>query len=338
MHSAVVMLGSKRGGLEQAALDYCEALRHLNQDVSAILRKGASMVAPIRAAGFKVVEISCPQRWNSFATAKIKRALRTADIAILHGNRAGIMTQKAAFQPIIAVVHSRFATVLPHYDAIIALSKTRAESLRHEASQPVHILPNLVRIPPAVLRKGFGTPPSIGVLGRFSPEKGVDLFLDALGILKSRNVDFHARIGGGGGEEAALKARAASLGLERQVTFTGWIEDKDKFYRSIDIFCLPSRSESFSITLVEAMAHGCPVVASRCDGPSEIVEHGVTGLLSAISAEAIADKLQAMIHDLASAIAMGERASREAAVTYALPVVARKLTGIMASVLSERNA
>ena len=59
--------------------------------------------------------------------------------------------------------------------------------------------------------------------------------------------------------------------------FYGMDRDKENFYRSIDIFCLPSRSESFSITLVEAMAHGCPVVASRCDGPSEIVEHGVTG-------------------------------------------------------------
>jgi glycosyltransferase involved in cell wall biosynthesis len=68
-------------------------------------------------------------------------------------------------------------------------------------------------------------------------------------------------------------------GLENQVRLTGFIEDLPAYLTAFDIVTAPSENEAFSLSLVEAMAAGCAVIASRVGGMAEIVEDGVTGIL-----------------------------------------------------------
>jgi glycosyltransferase involved in cell wall biosynthesis len=92
------------------------------------------------------------------------------------------------------------------------------------------------------------------------------------------------RIAGTGPMEPELRILATTLGIADRIEWVGWLDTNDKlceFYRSLDIFVMPSRRESFGVAAVEASACGVPVIASRFGGIPEIVEDGSTGLLVA---------------------------------------------------------
>jgi glycosyltransferase involved in cell wall biosynthesis len=78
-----------------------------------------------------------------------------------------------------------------------------------------------------------------------------------------------------------LPGMAKRLGIEKHVTFTGFVPDEDipRFYRAADVFCYPSLWEGFGLTPAEAMASGVPVVGFRTTAVPEVVMDGKTGLL-----------------------------------------------------------
>src|SRR2546425_7290268 len=95
--------------------------------------------------------------------------------------------------------------------------------------------------------------PIVGVVGRLSPEKGVDLFLDACAVLVRKGLAFSALVAGDGLERARLEARCRRLGLESRVRFLGQVYNVDVLYRHLDLLVLPSRSEGLPNTMLEAM-------------------------------------------------------------------------------------
>jgi len=127
-------------------------------------------------------------------------------------------------------------------------------------------------------------------MGRLSHEKGFDLFLAALGILRAQNMPFRAVIGGDGAERERLMQQAAALKIDDAIEWLGWIHDKTEFFNRIDLYCMASRTENFPITLLESMSHSCPVVSTDCGGPSTMLE-GNSGILTPITAEGIAQGL-----------------------------------------------
>ncbi len=154
----------------------------------------------------------------------------------------------------------------------------------------------------------------IGALGVLSDRKGQDLLIDALDELRRRGVDAEVRLGGPDGAAAeSQKARARALGLEDRVAFLGWVDAVD-FLATLDVFCLPSRSEPFGLVVIEAMAQGVPVVASDTDGPADILADDA-GLLTPIGdAAALADALETLANDPERAAALA-RAGRHRALT-----------------------
>lgn len=331
-----IMLGGKKGGLEQAAVSYAEALRLQGHDVTTVIRRGAAITGMLHAGGFKVLPVSLPHRWNVLAMRRIRRAMRDSDVVILHGNRAADMTagDKKGLPPVVAVVHSRFFAAAPQMDALIVLTPEMAR-LQAAGNLPVHIVPNPVTVPDAVSRAPLRLVPVIGAMGRLSEEKGMDIFIDAIALLRARGFMVEGVIGGSGALEDALRARAAShpsLG-GKAVRFAGWVADKKEFFAGIDIFCLTSRTETFALTLAEAMAHGVPSVATRCGGPAEIIEDGVNGRLAAIDAEAVAAALQALLSDAAETARLAEAGRASVAARYSLPVIGARLDAVLKSVL-----
>jgi glycosyltransferase involved in cell wall biosynthesis len=113
--------------------------------------------------------------------------------------------------------------------------------------------------------------PILGVVGRLSQEKGVDLFLEACAILTGRGIAFSALIAGDGPGRARLEAQCAGLGLESRVRFMGHVHDVDALYRIIDLLVLPSRSEGLPNTLLEAMQADVSVVATTVGAVPEVV-------------------------------------------------------------------
>jgi len=122
----------------------------------------------------------------------------------------------------------------------------------------------------------------IGSLGNVRPAKNYELLLDVATLLAARNtMPAHFVIAGHQKKDLMkkLQIKMQECNLTSRVHFLGFQNDTAEYLRQLDIFLLTSSSEGFSIATIEAMASGLPIVATRCGGPEEILEHEKTGLL-----------------------------------------------------------
>jgi glycosyltransferase involved in cell wall biosynthesis len=119
----------------------------------------------------------------------------------------------------------------------------------------------------------------LGHAGRLSREKNQKFLIEVVQALKEQGVDCKLLIAGKGSQEKELKAYARAKGVERDLSFVGFVEDIKSFMVSIDLFLLSSLWEGFGYVLVEAMAAGKPVIAFDASSSPEIVENGKTGFL-----------------------------------------------------------
>jgi len=134
---------------------------------------------------------------------------------------------------------------------------------------------------------------------RQEPRKGINYLLRAYRLLLDRGVTFHATVVGSGALLEAHRKMTRRLGLDGSVEFPGFVPDLSRCLESANAFVLPSVQEgSGSISLLEAMSYGLPVVVSACDGLPEDVQNGVSGLLVApADPERLADALEALARD-----------------------------------------
>jgi len=149
--------------------------------------------------------------------------------------------------------------------------------------------------------------PVIGFVARLDPWKGLDVFIDAASRIASEFPEAVFLVSGdapAGFEayRADMEARAAALGLGERMRFLGWryrLGDIPALMADLDIFCHTSIApEPFGLVIIEAMAMGCPVIAARAGGPVEIVEDGVSGLLTQPGdAAALAAAMRALLMD-----------------------------------------
>jgi glycosyltransferase involved in cell wall biosynthesis len=148
--------------------------------------------------------------------------------------------------------------------------------------------------------------PVIGTVARFDPVKSIGLVLEALSVLRQR-IPAHLVLAGGGGEEVEVRRQAAAAGLAEHVTFLGPNKDAVRILSAVDVFVSGSRKEGLPLTILEAMACGVPVVATRVPGNVDIVVDSVTGLLTDPgSARDLAEKLAILLGDPERRRAMGE--------------------------------
>ncbi|MFQ5639063.1 MAG: glycosyltransferase [bacterium] len=119
----------------------------------------------------------------------------------------------------------------------------------------------------------------VGSVGRLDVRKGYDVLLQAVAHLKSNNFKIKCILVGDGKERDQLQLLAKKLGIKDDVIFAGFQFEIQSYLAGMDVFVLPSKTEGFGIAILEAMAAGCPVVASNVGGIPEIIKPGVNGLL-----------------------------------------------------------
>lgn len=117
------------------------------------------------------------------------------------------------------------------------------------------------------------------MLGRLSPEKDVGTLLQAVAIVRREDASFRLEVAGDGPCAGELRRLADELSLADGVRFLGEIRDVPALLARASLFVLPSLTEGISLTLLEAMARGLPVVATRVGGNAEVVADGQTGWL-----------------------------------------------------------
>ena len=167
-------------------------------------------------------------------------------------------------------------------------------------------------------------------------KKGFDVLLHAVAHAAAQGATFRLEIGGDGPERASLQALAGRLGIEDRVTFCGWIDDVAAFLADADLFVLPSRVEAFGIVVLEAMACGVPIVATRLSGPLEILGEDTALLVPSDDPAAMAAAMAAAFAapDAAEARARAALASFKA--NYAEPAVMERYLDACRR-LAERN-
>jgi glycosyltransferase involved in cell wall biosynthesis len=206
-------------------------------------------------------------------------------------------------------------------DRVIVMSRTELEgqsrlgaraSVLHNAAIPLP--PEPVAAAPSMSARGTTTAPRIGVVGRLSPEKGVDVFLHACKGLVDRGVAFSAIVAGDGPERRSLEQLRDDLGLAERAHFVGGIAAVQSLYASLDLLVIPSRSEGLPNVLLEALRADVPVVATSVGAIPEVLEGSAAGeLVPAGSADALADAITRALRlkqDAASRAARGDVVAR----------------------------
>ena len=151
--------------------------------------------------------------------------------------------------------------------------------------------------------------------GRLVEEKALEVLLDAWAVVARQHPEARLAIAGDGPLKRALVQRAHDLGIQERVLFLGDRTDLPELLRAADVYVSSSRSEGMSNALLEALASGLPVVATRVGAATDIIHDGVTGIIVPPErAEALADALNSLLGDAARRREIAVRA-RESAVT-----------------------
>lgn len=216
-------------------------------------------------------------------------------------------------------------------DRVVAVSRTTAERMAAAYGLPAGrfaLLPNAVDLSedaePNEARARDGEALRILSVTRLSAKdtyKGVDVVLRALALLKGE-LTFGYTVVGDGELRPRYEEEGRRLGLGSSVRFVGRVgnEELDGFYRSSDVFALPSAGEGFGIVYLEAWTYGLPVVAAAEGGAAEVVTHEKTGLLvEPGSVEGVAEALSRLARDPDLRVRLGAagRAEIEARYTHA---------------------
>ena len=174
---------------------------------------------------------------------------------------------------------------LQRFDSILTTSQYLKASLEHRISNPIHVIPNSVgeMLPEIPERSPVAEGPRLLFAGMLTPNKGPDILLRAFAEFVKECPQADLRIAGRPSAHSAdLPALVRTLGLQGRVEFLGFLtsEELSKVYASSHIVVCPTRwPEPFGRVPLEAMNHGCLVVASRSGAFRETIEDGRTGWL-----------------------------------------------------------
>ncbi|MEL6806163.1 MAG: glycosyltransferase family 4 protein [Pseudomonadota bacterium] len=168
-------------------------------------------------------------------------------------------------------------------------------------------------------------------VGRLAPVKGIDMLLEALGMLVRDLPHLRLTIVGDGPERKRLEAVAAPLG--EHVSFVGYKSQAEvaELMRATDIFVLPSFAEGVPVVLMEAMASEVPVIATTVAGVGELVEDGVHGhLVHPGDAAPLGEKIAALASDPATRQRMGKAGRTKVADAFNIHTEAARLLDLFA--------
>jgi glycosyltransferase involved in cell wall biosynthesis len=243
------------------------------------------------------------------AVTQLLAVCRREQVAIWHGhdyksNALGLLLRRFWPMRLVTMVHGwgketrrtrlYYAidrACLRHYDAVIAVSSDlHQRSLESGVpSERCILLENGVDTQQFTrtrareyVKELFGVPAArllIGAVGRLSEEKGFDLLIRAVNQLIAKGADVELRIAGEGDQHGALQELIRSLGQEDRICLIGFQSDTRPFFEAMDVFALSSIREGLPNVVLEAMAMGVPVVATRVAGVPRLIEHEKNGLL-----------------------------------------------------------
>ncbi len=224
--------------------------------------------------------------------------------------------------------------VLGRSAAVIANSRSGAEATAQLTGTPPEffdVIGNGVRIPESIsVMEREAMRAAVGVatgrvfalfVGRLVPQKNITCLVDAMALLPADQRPWIA-LAGEGPLRQQMQAKAAAAGVASDLCFLGERPDAQRLMQAADFLVLPSHYEGLSNALLEAMAAGCPVIASAVPGNTDLIENERTGLLfAADDRAALSQSLARLTHDDRLRMRLSEQAREHARNRHAVPAL-----------------
>ena len=170
-------------------------------------------------------------------------------------------------------------------------------------------------------QRGF----TICAVGRLSPEKGFDLLIDAVSALVAEGRDLRLVIMGEGGLRKELESQAGALMLGDRLLMPGYVPNAKSCLSRLGLFAMPSLTEGLPMVLLEAMAAGVPIVASRVGGIPEMLSQGRAGILvPPRDFDALKEGIRVVLDDPAAARQRAAAAAERLHTAYCSRVMAER--------------
>jgi glycosyltransferase involved in cell wall biosynthesis len=311
------------GGAETYFVDLLAALKRAGVVQAAAIRRHAGRQAALQAAGIptRLLPFGGPVDFVTKTAAAGFAKLQAARLALAWMNRAARHTPRGPWARIGRLGGYYNLKYYVGFDELVANTEDIAEWIVGQGwpAGRVRCIPNFAAAPadgaPAP-RGELDTPEGVPLLlgmGRLHDNKAHDVSLQALAGLP----DAYLWIAGAGPQEAKLKAMAQALGVAPRVRFLGWRTDASALYRAADVCVFPSRHEPLGNVVIQAWAHGLPVVAARSQGPAALIEEGRDGLLVEVDdAPALAERVGGLIKDAKLRARLAERGRKRVAAEF----------------------
>ena len=229
-------------------------------------------------------------------------------------------------------------------DALVSVSNgLREYAYETTPDLPIEVIPNAIELSvftPPRKREANG-PVKLLFVGRLNAFKNVESLIEAVGQLRNMGVNkFELQLIGEGERRANLERLTVERGLTRHIRFLGWLERESlvERYRQADLFVTATTWEGMPNTVLEGMACGLPVVATRASGLDQLVKDGVNGYLVDINdAAALADRLASLIDNPYERTRMGKESRKIAEQEFAWEYIAEQYVQIYRRVTEVRS-
>jgi glycosyltransferase involved in cell wall biosynthesis len=320
LHDLQVIPTHQRGSVAHRVLVFAKALR--------------SLAGFCLRGGDRVVHLHTTVRGSMYRKticAMLAKALRAPLVLQVHVGEPELELFRQRVDPISLAA---FRWAFGHADKVLSVGAASAREVEeHYAARAVEVLPNAAPAPvdgPVPAPAPAGEAKLLYIGGFHDPVKGGEVLLDALPAILAAHPGVRVTIAGPGEPPERLRA------VNGSASWLGWLdaEAKATALREADIFLLPSTSEGLPVALLEAMAYGKPIVATRVGGIPDVLADGTEGLLVPPGdVEALSSAVTTLVADPDRAWSLG-RAAKERVVEFGPPTIAKRLDLVYQEVIA----
>ena len=298
------------GGLQQVIVNLCKNINKEIFETSVLcLRNLGAYATEVEKTGAKIFSIPQKNRTDYLSFLKVAKILRNERIDIIHTHNTQPLLDGclgSLFYPVKKIIHTDHARLFPDKLRYMLAERFLSNFIYKVVGVSEHTSDNLnkylkitkskiITIPNGVDENRYqieidktkkkyelcinNKSPVLGVCVRLTEQKGIEFLLKAMPTVISTFPDLALVIVGDGPLKNKLAALSRDLRLENNVFFVGGRIDIPELLKIFDIYVLPSLWEGLPIVILEAMAAGCPIIATNVGGVSSAIKNGYNGIL-----------------------------------------------------------